>query len=639
MSPSTRAAAVKKGAPRTYSNRVGGIRPSQLMHTFGVGAMVDLPNFAVVIAGLDDWKMDYASDLVEERLLAAIRADKTLGLPGIKQLRAAPWLEETRNPFEEWARTGVPVLPFPRWMRCSACSLLTTIDAGLLELTQNPWRPDQTRYVHKNCSRARGKPPTAVPARFVVACSNGHLDEFPWVEFVHRGTGGFCPKVNWRLQARDIGSGSRSTDMMVECVACDAKTVMTAAFGENADRVLPLCRGRHPHIRYFGSGCGKQVRPLLLGASNAWFAVTRAVLSIPASSDIAEQAVAEVWAVINDEGDPIDSEDLLRRYIRRVPELKRLAAFDVAKLWEIIEARRAGAGEEAGEPDVLGPEWERFVNPHAAGESRDFRLGQVATPPGFGSVVVVPVERLRSVVALCGFTRIDGPDSGVASDVEGLVTMAPLARNQPNWLPAAEVRGEGIFVRIDEGRLQQWLDKVSGSEQTEALRAAHQEWRRQRGHADVNARWPGERYVLVHTLAHLLVHELALECGYSTASIRERIYARDPDQDGKGAMAGVLLYTSAPDSEGTLGGLVALAQPDEFSRILGATLERAQLCSADPLCAGHCPSGTDVVLHGAACHSCSFLPETSCERGNRYLDRSVVVGTLADVGIEFGFGA
>jgi hypothetical protein len=104
-------------------------------------------------------------------------------------------------------------------------------------------------------------------------------------------------------------------------------------------------------------------------------------------------------------------------------------------------------------------------------------------------------------------------------------------------------------------------------------------------------------------------------------------------------MAGVLLYTSAPDSEGTLGGLVALAQPDEFSRILGATLDRARLCSADPLCAGHCPSGTDVVLHGAACHSCSFLPETSCERGNRYLDRSVVVGTLADVGIEFGFGA
>ena len=161
---------MRPGAPRTYSNRVGGIRPSQLMHTFGVGAMVDLPNFAVVIAGLDDWKMDYASDVVEERLLAAIRADKALGLQSIKQLRAAPWLEETRNPFEEWARTGVPVLPFPRWMRCSACSLLTTIDGGLLELAQNPWRPDQTRYVHKNCSRARGKPPTAVPARFVVAC-------------------------------------------------------------------------------------------------------------------------------------------------------------------------------------------------------------------------------------------------------------------------------------------------------------------------------------------------------------------------------------------------------------------------------------------------------------------------------------
>jgi hypothetical protein len=150
------------------------------------------------------------------------------------------------------------------------------------------------------------------------------------------------------------------------------------------------------------------------------------------------------------------------------------------------------------------------------------------------------------------------------------------------------------------------------------------------------AGWPGERYILLHTLSHALINELALECGYSAAAIRERIYAREGSASTP-AMAGVLLYTSAPDSEGTLGGLVALADPDEFARVLSAALHRAALCSADPLCADHRPDNSDVVLHAAACHSCLFLPETCCERGNRYLDRNVLVDTLADVQVEFGF--
>jgi hypothetical protein len=243
---------------------------------------------------------------------------------------------------------------------------------------------------------------------------------------------------------------------------------------------------------------------------------------------------------------------------------------------------------------------------------------------------------LREVVALCGFTRLDGPDSGVASDIEGVVPLAPLSRHQVFWVPAAEVRGEGIFVKLDEPAVSAWEDAVTGSEQLESLRQAHQEWRRKRGLPDVNAGWPGERYVLLHTLSHALINELALECGYSAAAIRERIYAREASSHG-GAMAGVLLYTSAPDSEGTLGGLVALADPYEFARILDAALTRAGLCSSDPICASHRPHAADNSLHAAACHSCGFVPETSCERGNRYLDRNVLVDTLCEAGVEFPF--
>lgn len=609
---------------KTFPGRVGGIRPSQLMYSFGVGAMIDLPNFSVIVAGLDDWKIDYAGEIAEDRLLAAIRSEKALGLGHVQTLRSAPWLEETRNPFEDWSRTGVPVVPFPRWMRCAACSLLTTVDAGLLELKQNPYRPDRTRYVHKNCGKSRGKPPGAIPARFVVACANGHIDDFPWVEFVHRKTGGDCSSGSWRLQAKDIGQGNRSTDMLVTCLTCTEQTVMTAAFGEHATNVLPECRGRHAHTRDFDESCDQQVRPLLLGASNAWFAATRSVLSIPTASSDIEQLVNECWLKLNNPQAPVDSLATLKVLVTVMPELRRLTKFPTEDVWAVIKQRRNGNDDAEGETDLRGPEWEAFTVSGAAHESRDFRLAPNEKVPGFpGIASVTAAERLREVVALCGFTRIDGPDSGVADD-ETATQYAPMSRKKIDWVPAAEVRGEGLFIRFDEATLTAWEDSHTGGPQLESLREAHQRWRRSRGQTDVAAGWPGERYLIMHSLSHLLINEFALECGYSAASIRERIYSGGPH-----GMAGVLLYTSAPDSEGTLGGLVALAQPSDFGRILRSALRRAQLCSADPMCAGHLPDSSELVLHGAACHACLFVPETSCERGNRYLDRNLLVDTLA----------
>jgi hypothetical protein len=128
------------------------------------------------------------------------------------------------------------------------------------------------------------------------------------------------------------------------------------------------------------------------------------------------------------------------------------------------------------------------------------------------------------------------------------------------------------------------------------------------------------RLVLLHSFAHLLLREFSLECGYGAASIRERIYADD-------GQAGVLVYTAAPDSEGTLGGLVALGEPENLQPLIDGALTRAASCASDPLCAEHDPR-RDRSLHGAACHACLFVPETSCELGNKYLDRALVVPTF-----------
>lgn len=93
-------------------------------------------------------------------------------------------------------------------------------------------------------------------------------------------------------------------------------------------------------------------------------------------------------------------------------------------------------------------------------------------------------------------------------------------------------------------------------------------------------------------------------------------------------MAGLLIYTAAPDSEGTLGGLVSLGEPQTLGRHIAQAFEIAHLCANDPLCAEHRPSVQGQTLHAAACHACLFAPETACERGNRYLDRSTLVKTV-----------
>ena len=156
-------------------------------------------------------------------------------------------------------------------------------------------------------------------------------------------------------------------------------------------------------------------------------------------------------------------------------------------------------------------------------------------------------------------------------------------------------------------------------------------WRKLR-QMDPTANYPTIRYILLHTFAHALMRQLTLECGYTAASIRERIYAQSPEKEG-GAMAGVLLYTAASDSEGTLGGLVEQGKHIEFH--IYAALAAMQNCSSDPLCAEHLPPEDGSVLHGAACHACLFIPETSCERGNKYLDRSLLVPTIERDNLAF----
>ncbi len=596
-------------------DHVGELRPSQLLHTYGVGATVELPEMTTLVLGLDEWPDVLGQPVSEPRLLAAVRAAAG---SQVERLLTPPVVPEGES-------AGVPVAPFPRWLRCPLCSLLSPIDHGVFSLRPDLWRPERTTYVHEGCPKSRGRrPPTAFPARYLMACQEGHLDDFPWVGFLH----GSVP-CKGTLRLVELGAGGRPGDVQLSCDECRRRRRMSQAFGDDALPFLPpSCRGRHPHLG-ISEPCQQQPVTLILGASNAWFPVQSSALSIPTQAGEVAQAVDEAWSIL--EGMPPGRETLAYT-LKSNPGLAKLQALAESAGIDAVEAaideRRDGL-DDGNPADLRTPEWQVLSAPDEAPETPDFKLTSVGAPPQFAGQLedVVLVERLREVSALRGFTRLNAPDD---LDARG-GSIARLSRDAPRWLPCSEVRGEGIFIRFPEQGILAWEQRYRESGAAAVLREAHEGWRRRRGLPPEEG-WPGERYVLLHTFAHALIRELALECGYTASSIRERLYAASgPDVE---QMAGVLLFTAAPDSEGTLGGLVSLGEPDHFGPLLRQALERAQLCSSDPLCSEHDPRA-DNSVHAAACHACQFASETSCEGGNRYLDRAAIATTLAHDAVSY----
>ena len=606
--------------------KIGEIRPSQLLYNFGVGSVVELPSLSVMVMGLEDWPIEQGvTEIGEPRLLRAVQYE--LGQQVAKLLTPPLTSESTGiagSPFDETANIGVPVAPFPRWHVCPQCRLLAPLQSGLFELKLDLYRRDRSRYVHRICPRV-SKAPTVVPARFLVACEQGHLDDFPWVEFVHRGKS----DCRYELRLRELGASGEVADIQVECVKCESKRRLSDAFSDEGKDELSKCRGRWPHLRkYDEEKCDGIQRAILLGASNSWFPIMLSVLSIPSTTDKLGQLVELNWSELEECESARDVK--LKRKL-----LKGLYAYNEDQIWEAVVKKKDSSGKDDSDSSELRePEWEVFSNPDPKLNSRNFRLRVVEPPRAYRKVLnkVVLAEKLREVRALIGFTRIESPGDYTELGDFPKEQRVPLTRTAPKWVPTSDVRGEGIFLQFSEDAIESWVKKTK--EREAEFLEAHKRWRKNRGHKYPEDGFPTMRYVLLHSLAHALIRQFAVECGYTTASIRERIYSRPPETDVE-PMAGILLYTAAPDSEGTLGGLVALGEPKTLGRHLDQALESMRLCASDPLCAEHHPLKDGLTMHGAACHACLFLPETSCERGNKYLDRSVLVSTVETDDLAF----
>lgn len=606
---------------RGQPTRVGGARPSHLVSIGGVGAVLELPNMSVVVRGLERWGLERTEVIDEPRLLAQVRT--VLG-EQVRSLLSPPW--DPAENDDPWSRVGVPVSPFPRWVRCPRCHRLGPLDPpGQFELIHTSGRrPDLAKWVHSQCARqaqtSDRKKRACLPGRFLVACEAGHLDDFPYVDFVHYGASRACSGA--KLTMRDSGSnlGPRVT---ITCQTCDMSRNVQDAAGREGWEALPACRGRHPHLQLFES-CGNPLRLMVIGASSLWFSVTASALHLP-HGQTPRDVVASNWGVLSG----LTTMAVASAVIEGMDVLRSLRDTPIKEVWATIEELRAAGGPApvVATTDLLAAEWQLLARPTTERQDENFRAQPTATPPKYTDLLdqVVLVTRLREVQALLGFTRLSAPERRDLTPTNRL----PLGRSSPTWVPAFEQRGEGVFLQLPEQRVRDWVARVNDHARIQALSSAYQRWAANRDQVpDPNLCIP--RMVLLHTLSHMLIRQAALECGYASSSIRERLYLGTPQEPA----AGILLSTAASDSEGTLGGLVALGEQGNLGRLLDLAWEDGRRCSSDPICGEHVPLDPSDTLHAAACHACLFASETSCEAGNRWLDRAVLLDLTGD-GLAF----
>ncbi len=646
---------------KTTKNRskVGSLRPSALLYTSGIGATVDLPRLSVMPSGLDSWQRYYdrrafgADVIIEPRLLELVQA--YLGSQ-VNQLRKAPWAPELPGGAGEDAiDLGIPARVFPQWLRCTGCNQLAPVNHQVFEFKNVlRYRPDQAQFVHKNCqgrdsgsrgtTTRKGKDQAAVPARYLIACVNGHLDEFPYAAWVHRGNA--CPNAPIPSLEMWEWKSNIGPDVQIICRSCDAQRGMLEATGPKAAEKLPRCRGRHPHLDAFYK-CDQPGKLMMLGAANQWFASTVGLLALPrAESALPEDVLPHLEGLPPNIIATATSRDALTAFRMLVTTIAQTDIFEKTTddaLWDALQMLKSGKSFSSSKSastdptDILLPEWlvltdEVKYTKHSG--AADFRAIRRDVPDTLRPLVteVVAVEKLKKVNAFVGFTRIDALDR--IDDSKSRV--APLVqRGLPSWVPATEDRGEGFFLQFDEPAVLEWEEKVLSLPIWETFRNAHALNFRRRtsktsdGTIDPDTRFPAPRYWAIHTLSHLLIREAAMSSGYGSASLTERIYAWREDGD-RPAAAGLLITTTASDSEGTLGGLVDLSRPERLGPLVHEAVRRGNRCSSDPVCSHRRPRGKEDFLHGAACHFCLFVSETSCERTNRFLDRRLLLGLPVD---------
>ncbi len=703
------------------------VRRSQAISPFGIGAMVDFPGpISLIHAGLDAWPFDSQNPDHREFVEEETRLAKRLGVDFFVQ---PP--DYRRNEFRTVDRESdttrlnlnlrLPFLRFPLWHVCPRCGKM------FVSKYHHKLAPKCTGPIGTGRDAGKSHPERlTVQVRFVAACKNGHLQDFPWLEWVFKTNNPDWDIHNPNCWLRMTSKGSASlagVEISAERLTGDGKIEvvekrsLAGAFegdpssnGPSAFTKMKLfCSGHNPVLAIGENSskeklvCGENLYPLLRGASNLYFPNVVSSIYIP---DVDDRNLTEAMLALLEDRDmrgslidaALQSDDGLvgERAARNLlkkwhPELegqinpselaraanlhvikriildnKKISRYLIEKVnvspkqvltadilekaisnggldWAIdinyllpLISKELFEGDQGLDVECNGDsnpnidteyrhqEYEIFCRDVNEGYPKTNLLIKSSQMTDYGPQVgeyfqrISLLEKLRETRAFVGFSRIF-PESSLSVDEQRKL----FSSKKLNWLPAIIVRGEGIFLRFDESKINSWLEKYGNYHQKRISEIVSRfDNLREKRHQDQKEITP--KFMMIHSFSHLLINQLIYDCGYGSASLRERIYVSD---DAKFKMSGVLIYTAAGDSEGTMGGLVGMGKPGRLEQTVSRAIEKASWCSSDPVCIESTGQGPDNC-NLAACHSCALLPETSCEEQNRLLDRGVLVGTI-----------
>lgn len=606
-------------------NKIGTIRRSHVVSTYGPGSIIDFRDpsgapLSGVLAGLEEWDVaarDSTSGLNHPQVIHEVRLEKRLGVGGFR----LPPVKPQRADRDRDAPVDVlPVVRFPNWLQCAECNRI---------LPSGKWKSDPNKPERwcGQCSDEDDGKIWAVPVRFIVACEDCHLDEFPWRLWI----GCKCAdEATLRLDSRGPGLAGK----VVHCSKCKKERSMEGVFSAKAMAMIGAkCRGREPWLAGKSeTGCDKPLRVLQRGASNVYWGDLASALDIPPYSPDPSMLFGRHWPTIR----ALDR-SLWPAVVSSIAP--QLASPVEVLLRALDEWTKTVEGDDQTRP-IEWDEYRQFQRSLREPITKpDFETRPEQCPSEFQSMLdgVVLARRLREVRVQVGFSRIS-PPGGMFRATAG--AKGRLSKRALPWLPAIEMRGEGIYLEFNHAEVRRWetspaVEQHFGAYAKRLKADLELDARTEESLKEIRSKFEtwiehGARFVLLHSFAHALMRRLSLECGYGSSALRERLYVNRTGLD----MLGVLIHTDSPDSEGTLGGLVRQGQPDRLHSTLTGMLRELTWCSSDPICI----TGTMTLStprNGAACHACLLAPETSCQHFNTLLDRALLVGTDANPAIGF----
>lgn len=590
---------------------VGEIRKSQIVTTYGPGSLVDFPRMSAIIEGIDNWENTLGKRNFEKMKIHERNLEQILG----KKFFIQPQLME-----DKISDKGITARRFPEYCYCPECGVLDKYYR--IEKKSN----NSTLYNRESycglCSQSKNRNVKLIPSRFVVSCKCGHLDEFPYDWWVHRKKGK-CGNSKLSIEISKTTSGLDG--ILIKC-QCGAKETLEGIM-DRGTLYQRRCYGSMPWLgkrddmrSWYsdledGVPCEEELRVLQRGANNVYYSCVVSALTIPPYSSRIQRILAsdiEKLSDYNSKPENLKKANLDDYYEKQKDRLRcTREQFD----YEMGYALGLMSERHISLRDLVKGEYDALCDQDC--NDPDFLTIESLVPDKLTNLIaqIKIVGRLREVQVLEGFKRI-APDDG---------TMAPLSRKPLNWLPANELYGEGIFIRLDEDKVSEW-ERNNSQRYKSLINRARDNYFAHNKISDGNV-----RYILLHTLAHLIIRELTLRCGYTSASIKEKIYSSENDDK---QMCGILIYTASSDSDGSLGGLARQGVPEKMQEIFLHMLESASWCSNDPICIDSKNQGY-AALNYAACHACSLLPETSCECSNILLDRGAIIGTSDDPSLGF----